>query len=248
MSTTHEHRDYSTMSGDAAPFPRLRAAYLRAIARAWRDEAFLNELVACSAGHEHSRGALPLLEKNYNFKFPYNVRFTIATTPRPQWRPNEVLGWFGVGDEFHIYLPERPEQPHGSIPGLADALGVYCERFPSLLGAATDGKSQAPDDFANFGVITSRILAMTWAHQEFAKELFASNDARDLVQKSLSIIVPWNFRLRFSPKTWSEFESGRPPYNEITVYIPAPPKEQHDWPIALAAYNDTGPQYPFTCA
>ncbi|XXY45219.1 BMA_0021/BMA_0022 family TOMM bacteriocin [Sorangium sp. So ce269] len=247
MSTTNVQRDYETMSGESAPFPRLRAAYLRAIARAWRDEEFLNELVACSAGHE-PRGALPLLEKSYNFTFPYNVRFAIATTPRPRWRPNEVLGWFGVGDEFHIYLPERPEQLRQQIPGLADALGLYCEMFPSLLGAATDGKGQAPDDFANFGVTTSRILAMTWANQEFAKELFASKDARDLVQKSLSIIIPWNFRLRFSPKTWNDFESRLPPYNEITVYIPAPPREESDWPIALAAYNDTGPQYPFTCA
>ncbi|WP_437327087.1 hypothetical protein [Sorangium sp. So ce381] len=39
-----------------------------------------------------------------------------------------------------------------------------------------------------------------------------------------------------------------PPRTTITVYIPKHPPDEVAWPIALAAYNDTGPQYPFTCA
>jgi ribosomally synthesized peptide (two-chain TOMM family) len=288
---------YESESGEAAPFPRLRAAYLRFIALVWRlerepgGEAFLHQLVhpGCDPrgvvsllkgdprgvvsllkgdprsvlpsleGDPSPRGVLPLLEVLYNFKFPYNVEFAVRFNPRPKWRPNEMLGWYGGGDEFLIYLPLKPSTDDlrelgekcdfGLDATLADALALYCERFPSLLGKATDGKSLAPEDFANFGVMTSRLLAMTWYDQEFANDLFQDDDARDRVQKSLNIVIPWNFRLKFLPRPWPQFMSKASPYNKIAVYIPQRPDddEENDWAIALARYNDTGPQYPFTC-
>ncbi|WP_437715164.1 BMA_0021/BMA_0022 family TOMM bacteriocin [Sorangium sp. So ce448] len=238
--------------GSAAPFPHLRAAYLRAIAHAWRDSDFLKLLVKESK--ENPQGVLPLFEKEYNIKFPYNVKFAIADVPnRPEWRPVGTTGWFGVADEFHITLPGPPPPAEPGAPsGPADAIALYCEWFPSMLGKATDGVSEAPDDFAEFGVITARILALTWFDQAFARKLYDAEDARPLVQASMGVVVRWNFRLKFCYLDWEQFWAPSPllmpPRTTITVYVPKHPPDEAAWPIALAAYNDTGPQYPFTCA
>lgn len=257
-------------TSSAAPFPRLRTAYLRAIARAWREPDYLAELVKKSK--EESDGVLHLLEKEYNFDFPFNVKFAISVDPpRPSWRPNESIGWLAHKDEISIILPRSPAAADKGKGELADALALYCEWFPSMLGPPKDGVTQPPDDFAEFGVITARLLAIAWNDKSFADDLAAPDDARGLVQASMGIIVHWNFKLKFSFLEWDEFwkdvlpPAGQPrnsiparvvlparvtipPRVAITVNMPQEPPERAIWPIALAAYNDTGPQYPFTCA
>ncbi|MGK3989563.1 BMA_0021/BMA_0022 family TOMM bacteriocin [Sorangium sp. So ce136] len=252
-------------TSSAAPFPRLRTAYLRAIARAWRDPGFLEQLVHKSKKHHY--GVLPLLEEQYKFKFPFNIKFAISENPRPQWRPNEMLGWLADGDEINITLPgppalREPRDHDEPLTTRADAIALYCQWFPSMLGPPRDGTSQPPDDFAEFGVITARLLAMTWYDENFKEQLFGSEDARRLVQAAMGIIVQWNFKLKFSYLDWEEFWKDIPYQGQldgqaaksiparvkITVNIPQNPPDDAIWPIALAAYNDTGPQYPFTCA
>lgn len=239
------------MSNHAAPFPRLRTAYLRATARAWREPDYEKRLFEVS--RDNPRGALPMLEEEYNFRFPFLVKFAIeGGERRPVYRPIGTSSWFGFGDEFKIPLPEQPEDPADQ----ATALALYCQNFPSLLGAATDGVSEAPPDFAEFGVITARLLALAWKDEAFKRRLFAAEDARDLVQGAMNYIVQWNFRLKF-------YETGiraRPmpegrkeafeklPYSTIVVYLPRRPEQSDIEAVALAAYNDTGSQYPFTCA
>lgn len=264
----------------AAPFPRLRTAYLRAIAQAWRDQKFLDQLLEESKG---PYGVLPFLERTYHFNFPFNVKFAIsAGCDRPHWKPNETLGWFAYSDDIEITLPDAPSAEHlahhkGGTH--ADAIALYCEWFPSMFGLPTDPghSAQPPDDFAQFGVITARLLAMTWQKakdkdkdkvcgfdkdKSFAEQLYESDDARMLVQSSIGVVVHWNFKLKFRHMPWdcfwdcldytNEFKYPEkykaPPRAAITVHLPVKPDQEAVWPIALAAYNDTGPQYPFTCA
>lgn len=227
-----------------APFPKLRTAYLRAIARAWRDEAYLRKLAdATSDPH----GALPLLEQDFNFKFPFDVKLVIDVTKRPHWVPIGTTGWFGVADKFEIFLPGVPGQGEDS----AGVLARYCAEFPSLLGQGV-GAAQAPPDFASVGVTTSRVVALTWHSAHFAEELFGAEDARVIFQESMDCIVPWNFNLKFqrvpgpssdTDEYWRKF-----PRSVITLHLPMPPDSADVRPIALASYNDTGGQYPFTCA
>jgi ribosomally synthesized peptide (two-chain TOMM family) len=236
----------------AAPFPQLRTAYLRAIAEVWRKPTYLATLAAEAS---KPRGVLPLLEadKDWPFKFPFDVKFVISGgQTRPQWAPVGTSGWFGFGDEFVIYLPEKPDAQE------ADVLARYCTEFPSLLGTATVPNVEPPPDFAEFGVVTSRILALAWADTGFRSQLYAATDARTLVQGAMDYLVPWNFTLQFK-----EYKSpgGRTsahllstaywkqefPYSQITVFCPQSPPVGVE-AIALAAYNDTGGQYPFTCA
>jgi ribosomally synthesized peptide (two-chain TOMM family) len=230
-----------------APFPKLRTAYLRAIARAWIDKAYQDKLVAAS---EEPRGVLPMLESDFNFKFPFDVRLAIDVKHRPIWAPRgSANGWFGFADEFEVSLPGVPENAKDG----ATVLAHYCAEFPSLLGQGWDD-AEAPPDFADFGVITSRVVALSWADKKFAHALFDNADASPLIEEAMDYIIPWHFKLKFNLvsgptaatdkylKTyWKNF-----PRSKITVHLPKPP-EIDSQPIALAAYNDTGGQYPFTC-
>jgi ribosomally synthesized peptide (two-chain TOMM family) len=246
------------MSDNAAPFPRLRTAYLRAIARAWRDPAYMELLFKESVGNP--RGVLPLFEKTYNFTFPFDVKFAVDGENRPYWKPTGTTGWFGCMDDFYLSLPAKPVDPKDQ----AAVLARYCAEFPSLLGAATNGTSEAPPDFAAFGVITSRLLALAWSDPEFHEQLYAPGDRKELVQQAMNYIVQWNFRLMFkehkvpgsdTTEYWSAF-----PRSEILVHLPEIPVYPASRPIimvltipddvqaiALAAYNATGSPYPFTC-
>ena len=235
------------MSDNGAPFPGLRSAYLRAIARAWRENEYKELLIEKSKSKREKRGVLPMLEKDFGFTFPFDVKFAIVADrgKTPKWKPGPTGGWFGFADEFKLYLPEKPDPDN-----FGRVLARYCAEFPSLLGKSTHEFRVAPPDFAAFGVITSRVLALTWDQPKWGGKLFRSRDARGLVQGALDTVVPWNFALKFvlqqgtssdSDRYWKKF-----PRSEITVNLPESPGPDVE-AIALVSYNDTGSQYPFTC-
>lgn len=239
---------------NAAPFPRLRTGYLRAIARAWHDPDFEKRLIEESKRGE--RGALDFLEQTYNFHFPFNIKFCISLMKRPRWRPEGTPGWIGFADEFEVFLPPLPEDPKIR----AAVLARYCQEFPSLLGAPLQDGIQAPPDFGAFGVVTSKLLALAWHNGDFRKALYAAHDARSLVQGTMDVLVDWNFLLKFKeapgPSSddddyWRDF-----PRSKIIVHLPERPEQRQPMPdetfdtvepIALASYNGSGSQYPFTC-
>jgi ribosomally synthesized peptide (two-chain TOMM family) len=242
------------MSDNQAPFPRLRAAYLRSIAEVWNDPRFLEVLVHES--NSNPRGALPFLERRYNFEFPFNVAFKISDKRRPLYRPIGTTGWFGMGDEFEVYLPAMPQNPAEG----AAVLARYCAEFPSLLGGGTVTGVAAPADFSNFGTVTSQVLALAWHNKTFHSAIYRADDARQLIQDTMNWIVPWNFFIKFkevpgpgstADEYWASF-----PRSIITVHMPMKPDKEslhrnevdHTVEaVALAAYNGTGSQYPFTC-
>jgi ribosomally synthesized peptide (two-chain TOMM family) len=227
-----------------APFPKLRSAYLRAIARAWRDEKYLQELVDAS---NRPRGALDVLECDFKFNFPFNVKFCISGTHRPQWQMGGSWGWTGFADEFNLTLPGHPARAEDR----AAVLARYCAEFPTLLGATTsDAEAAPPANFAEFGVLTSRIIARTWTDDDFAKALYSKDDSRSFIQDSMTCVIPWHFNLRLSlapgessvsEDYWTSF-----PRSVITVHLPMQPALDVE-PVALAAYNAGGAMYPFTC-
>lgn len=236
MSANHE-----------APFPQLRTAYLRAIARAWRDDAYFRRLL--EASKVESRGALPMLERDFHFRFPFDVRFAIDDQHRPRYRPVASGGWFGFADRFDVFLPAPPTDPADA----AAVLARYCAEFPSLLGKATDADPfvAAPPDFAEFGVITSRLVALVWSDASVASAIYEADDGRAIVQDALDCVIPWNFTIKFAQAPGNSADTDEYwrtfPRSGITVHLPERPPELGLEPIALAAYNDTGGQYPFTC-
>jgi ribosomally synthesized peptide (two-chain TOMM family) len=245
---------------EGAPFPMLRAAWLRIIARVWNDPTgkLLQELI--EASRKDPRGILPILEHDFHFKFPFpRVKLTVDDRRRPRWMPVGTRGWFGFADEFKLALPGKPAEKDE-----AELLGEYLQEFPTMLGAGT--LAEAPEDFASFGLITGRVIALAWRDLGFHDALFATDDARNLVQDAMDVVIPWNFRLKFTehkvlarhggPPHASDvgarllstevFEFGNYPLTEICINMPEPPDKTQS-AVALAAYNDTGRQYPFTC-
>jgi hypothetical protein len=251
----------------------LRAAWLRFIARVWNDKGktgLLDKLIADS--HDHPRGALPYLEETFNFIFPFpHVKLEITKQNQPRWQPIGTRGWFGFADEFEISLPAKPREPEYE----AELLAEYMQVFPTMLGRGMIG-IEAPDEFASFGLTTGRVFALTWSDQKFHDALFAADDARQLVQDAMDVVVPWNFKVKFrehavatapphlenaQPPAPSEgplglvldgflstlhFDVEKLPFTMIRLNMPEQP-EGAQRAIALAAYNDTGDQYPFTC-
>ncbi|WP_437743724.1 hypothetical protein WMF39_01205 [Sorangium sp. So ce1504] len=104
--------------------------------------------------------------------FPH-LRAAYSRAIAHAWRDSDFL---------QLLVKESTENEPGAPSGPADAIALNCEWFPSMLGKATDGVREAPDDFAEFGVITARILALTWFDQVFARKLYDAEDARPLVR------------------------------------------------------------------
>jgi ribosomally synthesized peptide (two-chain TOMM family) len=247
------------MTGEGAPFPLLRAAWLRIIARVWNDPTgqLLKHLIGLSK--TDPRGVLPTLENDFGFKFPFRkVKLVVTDERRPRWEPVGTKGWFGFADEFKVALPGKPsEKDEGEL------LAEYMQEFPSLLGPGI--LAEAPDDFASFGLVTGRLIALAWNDPTFRAALFSAEDARNLVQDAMDVVIPWNFRLKFTehkvrnrtaphgpggdqPRLLSteSFDFSDFPFSEICINMPESP-DSRQRAIALAAYNDTGTQYPFTC-
>jgi len=251
-------------ASDAAPFPQLRAAYLRAVARSWRDPAYLGRLLLAKKTHP-DRGALAVLEEDYNFKFPFHIRLLIDVKKRPVFRPLDTVGWFGYADEFKLALPARPARKEME----ASVLARYYQEFPTLLGQgdlnllSPEGARAAgisdlniglplPDSFGAFGLVIGNLIALTWRDRAFAKRLFDPEleDARPLVEDATDSLVPWNFNLRFELAEGKSSEKDEYWYSfpdtTITLHLPEKPDLDVE-AVALAAYNATGGQYPFSC-
>ena len=241
---------------DPAPFPQMRAAYLRSIAKAWRDPAYQKALAGASHNPLFPRGALDLLEREFKFKFPFNIKLSISDQEalRPRFEPTYSTGWIGFADDFKVYLPPAPSGK-GEEGDPASVLARYSQEFPSLLGQAQEEGIEAPDDFGNVGLITARLIALIWQDEVTRKAVYAVDDARALVQDTMDFIFPWNFRLKFVEAKVKGFQKSTTadpyweafPRSEITLHLPMPPDDPDSKAVAIASYNATGGQYPFTC-
>ncbi len=254
---------------DADSLMQFRITYLRAIARAWNDPAFLKELLECP-------NVFGILQQEFGFCYPWpylELRLAIDQNFPSVWQPVQTAGWIGPNDKFVLYLPPAPP----SEPQWTPALAAYYQLFPTLFGPSRRLATAAPPpqqgvaletsasggdtifgsggtltDFLTFGAVMLRALALSWKDPQFQHALYA--DGLNALNAWLGYNSPWNFTVDISmdtTATWSP-QSGRwsnLSNNRIEMNFPNAPKEFETsvWPIALTAYNSTGPQYPFTC-
>lgn len=124
--------------------------------------------------------------------------------------------------------------------------------------------------FFEFGGLTLRAIALAWRNPEFKEELKAASsitgaeeateykDATEVLSKWLGYNNPWNFYISFKENDHFEWDPNEAdgngawvnvPRNQIWLHYPNPPGEEDlDLrAIALTSYNNTGPEYPFTC-
>jgi ribosomally synthesized peptide (two-chain TOMM family) len=242
------------------PLIQLRLAYLRAVARSWRDADFRAKLTSA----EDVQGLLQM-ECGLCVSWPCLDIRVRHSDPVLRWNPIQVGGWMGPDDEFEIALPSPPPvESHRP-----EALAAYYQRFPTLLGTAlmvaqkqpqamalvvagssgASGGSEVPTSavLLPFGAVILRAIALSWADAEVREALLRESDARPVLSRFFGYNSPFNFRVRFAAieLAGDSFASLR---NRILLnypQVPAGPKAL--WPVALTAYNDTGAAYPFTC-
>lgn len=106
------------------------------------------------------------------------------------------------------------------------------------------------ESLLEFQEVYLRAVALAWKDAEFLAEI--QKDARQALANYFGYICPWNLDLEFEQVTGDEFaykpgHEIKVPLNTITVGIPKKPALVEQEAVALAAYNDSGPAYLFTC-
>lgn len=250
-----------------SPLMRLRLAYLRVIAKSWRDKEFKKSIV--------NTGDIFETLKEYGFDSPWEyLEFHLVDDePKTMWKPMETAGWIGSNDRFVLYIPAKPDETN--CP--EQALASYYQMFPTLFGPTRFGPSGqeialkqslnydlgvGPEPFLEFGAVTLRAIALAWENPEFRQDLATKNgsarkEAKTALSRWLGYTCPWNFDINFVEHpdfTWQP-ESGNTgawnlnkiPKNIIELHYPEKPEEEQFYAIALTSYNATGPAYPFSC-
>jgi len=256
VSATSSSSEVTGGAGDD-PLIQLRLAYLRAVALSWRDDAFRQQLTSGEDVQQQLQERCGL-----RIKWPALDIVVTHSIPPLRWNPLEVGGWMGPDDQFVITLPGTPESEHDR----PEALAAYYQRFPTLMGvalhqapeaatfASATGGSDVPTSavLLPFGGVLLRAIALAWADAEFRRALLDSQDARPVLSRFFGYNLPFNFRVHVRAGgptvridgAW-RFEALK---NRIKLNYPeVPTQAERLWPVALTAYNDTGPAYPFTC-
>lgn len=250
------------------PLMGFRLAHLRIIAKAWVDEAFRDKFTKPDA-----EGNGPdLLDVNNYTDYPdlysmianlhmgnVEVQMVDYEKEPTEWNTQSSTGWVGSNDTFIINLPNNPKKDQ------VEALTAYYQIFPTLFGVTVDSgtvvRGPLPQDlgvdsnpFLEFGGVTLRALALAWENKEFLKELSDETleDATPVLSRWLGYNNPWNFKLKFQFGTGFKWDAKNkmwtnPPKNVVKLHYPRKPKDSGSQPIALATYNESGPQYPFSC-
>ena len=101
-----------------------------------------------------------------------------------------------------------------------------------------------------FQAVYLRAVALSWRSEEFKKEFLAA--PLTALAKWLNYDCPWNLNVKVEePKGqgvgWNTKQGEwKLPWNQIIIGLPETPALE-DQGVALAAYNDSGPTYLFTC-
>lgn len=123
--------------------------------------------------------------------------------------------------------------------------------------------NRLPDyaSFLEFEEVYLRAIALSWVDEEFKAKLLASPEKT--LGEYFNYRMPWCIDLSVREVTAEEKQAGAGWHPEAdgrkgfwklprdTFYYKMPPKPKEldadEEPIALAAYNDSGPTYLFTC-
>jgi ribosomally synthesized peptide (two-chain TOMM family) len=239
----------------------FRTAYLRLIAKAWNDAKLLASLPKLNSkqvqaelaklGHAWLWGGLDI-------KLGING---------PVWSPVETGGWYGHGTStITLRLPLNTEKIEDYSQNQARALTDYYGQRPTLFGLPTGAAAQAKggaslmqaysaslgdfNSFLDFGGVTVRAVALAWHNAKFKKALVGKNSLGAL-ERWLGFHSTWEMKIEVEEDKSARWTDG-PGWqslsnNLLTLVLPTKPKEDDIRAIAITAYNETGPQYPFTC-
>jgi ribosomally synthesized peptide (two-chain TOMM family) len=240
---------------------RFRTAYLRAIARAWSDEAFFRAMTSWKTNGYDGWSYLPSPLPRWNVE----LLFAADVLPGNGYRPDLTGSWVGPGAIFTLRLPRAPAGDQ------VKALAAYYSEMPTPFGQGRprvegwiepgEGTPEVGDsagsggagmghwnDALVLGGTVLRALALSWSDQTFSEQFFGKH-AIDALQSWLGYTLPWNMQLeaeQVSDVTWNGKKWSPRPSNSLRLWVPNKPDTRHH-ALALASYNQTGNAYPLTC-
>lgn len=105
------------------------------------------------------------------------------------------------------------------------------------------------ESLLEFQEVYLRAIAMSWHDDKFKQELL--DDPLLTLQRYLAYKCPWSINLDIKEAPpgfgWhSDSGTWHLPKNSMTFGMPDQPRVEQE-SIALAAYNDAGPTYLFSC-
>jgi ribosomally synthesized peptide (two-chain TOMM family) len=151
--------------------------------------------------------------------------------------------------------PKHPEAKHGE----SVSTGFGGELGPGS-GPPAGGYVPGPEVFANFKVVLLAAIARAWEDSKFRRKL--ELDTATGLHAIREYELPWKLLIRVvddvgakwnppgdqtkHPRKHQSFWS-HDKKNVLRLLLPSQPDEPACEPLALASYNATGAQFPFTC-
>ncbi|WP_437576229.1 BMA_0021/BMA_0022 family TOMM bacteriocin [Sorangium sp. So ce887] len=114
--------------------------------------------------------------------------------------------------------------------------------------------------FEAFKVVLLAAIAKAWASEDFKQMLLI--DSAAAMQTIRGYKLPWNMNICImndDGASWTKPDASSDPPSQgqsywtfsrphtLTLYLPTAPSDENAEPVALAVYNATGAEYPFTC-
>lgn len=153
------------------------------------------------------------------------------------------------GDDWHADRSQfTPAPPFPTTNRLSD-VGVS-----GLDSAAPAGGFVPPGTlFEALEIVLTSAMAKAWTDHDFATLL--TTDPAKAMHTIRSYVLPWNTKIFIRNDTaarWQPVTSPQSPWTSLTrhllkLHLPSKPRKANFEPIALAAYNATGAEYPFSC-
>jgi len=204
------------------PLLQFRLAYLRLLARTWRDQEFKKKIFHLDT-EKHGYITDDIQDTLVGEEFACTTRWRNLSVQlfestvhgqKVQWSEKNAVGWIGPNDQFEITLPNCPAQTEY----MADALAAYYQIFPTILGPAytcplSGGRlhiEQSPNptamgipgggvgSFLAFGSVILRAVILSWKDLNFRDDLInAGEDAGPILAKWFGFNMPFNFFIKF---------------------------------------------------
>lgn len=246
---------------------QFRLSYLRLVAFAWESPA--NYAALTTAADPYTFFTMFGLPRP-DWTIALELAAPTTKLAASRFDPANTGGWIGPKAELSIDFPAAPANPND----WAAAMTAYYARLPTPFGdpvppapgsgvssgAGGHGMGHMSDAFV-LGAVIIRALALSWSDAAFRSELFPNppNPTRPIngaLEDYFGYRLPWNMELlakddgrSFLPAVGGvglgNFDQD--PVNKIKMFVPQPPPGAPNKAIALAAYNQTGDQYPLTC-
>ncbi|WP_437998961.1 BMA_0021/BMA_0022 family TOMM bacteriocin [Sorangium sp. So ce185] len=127
-------------------------------------------------------------------------------------------------------------------------------------GTPIGGFVPSDQGFEAFKVVLLAAIAKAWASEDFKQMLLI--DCAAALRTIRGYRLPWNMNIcvmNDDGAQWIKPDASSDPPSKgqsywtfsrphaLTLYLPTAPSDENAEPVALAVYNATGAEYPFTC-